>query len=91
MEAVLDMPVPGGVQDIQRLVGFVIYLSRYLPSLSDVLECQLTRPAVPWHWAHTQQEALDQVKRLASYNPKSELVIRFKARPSYSARMQAEH
>ena len=84
VEAVLNMPVPEDVQDIQRLVGFVNYLSRYLPSLSDVLEPlrQLTRPEVPWHWTHAQQEALDQVKRLvtaapvlAYYNPECELSI----------------
>ena len=84
VEAVLNMPVPEDVQDIQRFVGFVNYLSRYLPSLSDVLEPlrQLTRPEVPWHWTHAQQEALDQVKRLvtaapvlAYYNPECELSI----------------
>ena len=63
VEAVLNMPVLEDVQDIQRLVDFVNYLSRYLPSLSDVLEPlrQLTRSKVPWYWMHAQQEALDQV------------------------------
>ena len=71
VEAVLNMPVPEDVQDIQRLVGFVNYLSRYLPSLSHVLEPlrQLTRPEVPWHWTHAQQEAMDQVKHLVTAAP----------------------
>ncbi|XP_011664712.2 uncharacterized protein K02A2.6-like [Strongylocentrotus purpuratus] len=81
---VLKMPNPSDVQGVQRLVGFVNYLSRFLPSLSDTLEPirQLTRPDIAWEWSTEQANAMSNIKRMVSeapllayYNPKEELTI----------------
>ena len=45
VEAILKMPKPENVESVRRICGFVNYLSKFLPKLSDVLEPirQLTR------------------------------------------------
>ena len=35
---VLEMPKPTDVSGVRRLVGFVTYLSKFLPKLSDICE-----------------------------------------------------
>ena len=78
------MPTPTDAHGVQRLIGFVNYLSRFLPSLSDNLEPlrQLVKKDVPWHWTHAQQDALDNIKTMVTqapvltyYNPTDELTI----------------
>ena len=51
IEAVLDMPTPQNVEDAQRLNGFVTYLSKVLPKLTDVMEPirRLTRKDAEWN------------------------------------------
>ena len=82
--AIINMPTPTDVQSVQRLVGFVNYLSRFMPSLSDVLEPmrQLSRPDVAWHWDFPQQQAFAKIKQmitaapvLAYYDPSEPLAI----------------
>ena len=38
VKAVLNMPKPTNVKEVQRLVGFVNYLAKFLPQLSTVCE-----------------------------------------------------
>ena len=38
VETVLKMPKPENVEGVRRFSGFVNYLSKFLPKLSDVLE-----------------------------------------------------
>ena len=81
---VIDMPAPSDVQGVQRLVGFVNYLSKFLPSLSDILEPirQLMKPEIAWEWSSEQANALQRIKQMVSeapllayYDPKEELTI----------------
>ena len=84
VSAILEMPPPTDVQGVQRLGGFVNYLAKFLPSLSDVMEPirQLTKQDVAWHWSEHQQHAFDKVKDMVSqspllayYKPNEELTI----------------
>lgn len=45
VKAVVEMPRPKHDKDVQRLIGLVTYLSKYLPHLSDICEPQ-RRPTV---------------------------------------------
>lgn len=47
----LEMPKPTVVAGVQRLIGFVNYLSKLLPRLSDVCEPfrKLMAKDVEWH------------------------------------------
>ena len=71
IEAIKEMPSPTDVTGVQRLNGFVNYLAKFPPGLSDVMEPirQLTRKNVPWNWSNTQERALEKMKILVSEAP----------------------
>ena len=71
VKAVVEMPTPTDVAGVQRLVGFVNYLSRFLPSLSETLEPirNLVKQDVPWHWEFPQEEAMNKIKALITSDP----------------------
>ena len=84
VEAILELPTPLTVEEIQRLNGTVNYLARYLPKLSDVMEPirRLTHSDVEFEWGEKQDKAFNDVKRLvtespvlAYYDPRKELTI----------------
>ena len=45
VRAVLDMPKPTDVSRVRRIVGFITYLNKFLPKLSDICE-----PLMAMHW-----------------------------------------
>ena len=80
IEAIRDMPCPTDVAGVQRFNGFVNYLSKFLPGLSDVMKPirQLTKMDVPWNWSKTQDdafEAMSEAPVLWFYDPDKELSI----------------
>ena len=84
IEAVTKLQEPKDVHEVQRLVGFVNYLAKFMPRLSDVLEPirLLTRQDIEWHWDRPQASAFAEIKRLvtttpvlAYYEPQKELVV----------------
>ena len=83
-KAILEMPRPTNVEEVQRLNGFVNYLSKFLPKLADSMEPirRLTRKDVQWRWTQVEEKALQEVKKLVTeapvlsyYDPSSELTI----------------
>jgi hypothetical protein len=84
VKAVLEMRKPDNVEDVRRFCGFVNYLSKFLPRLSEKLEPirQLTCADVEWSWSAKHDAAFSAVKKmvteapvLAFYNPADELTI----------------
>ena len=84
LEAVKNMPKPEDVEGVRRFCGFVNYLAKFLPKLSDILEPirQLTRDAVPWIWTETHDSSFKKVQQmvteapvLAFFDPAKELLI----------------
>lgn len=71
VEAIKNMPAPGDIKAVRRLCGFVNYLARFLPNLSDVLEPirQLTRQDVEWQWNSTHDKAFQSIKQMISSAP----------------------
>ena len=71
VKAIEAMPPPTDIEGIQRLNGFVNYLAKFLPKLSETMEPirQLMRNDVPWNWAAAQQRAFEEVKKLATNAP----------------------
>ena len=65
------MPPPTDMEGVQRLNGFVNYLAKFLPKLSETMEPirQLMRNDVPWNWAAAQQQAFEDVKKLVTNAP----------------------
>jgi hypothetical protein len=83
-KAILQLEKPDSVESMCRLLGFVSYLARFLPKLSDVLEPlrHLTVKDVPWVWGAEHDRSFDEVKRLVTtapvlsyYDPDLPLVI----------------
>lgn len=78
-EAINKMPVPEDVPALQRFLGMVNYLGKYIPKLSEIAAPlrQLTRRDTAWCWLPQHQQAFHQLKScltsppvLAYYNVK---------------------
>ena len=91
LEAVKEMPKPQDVEGVRRLCGFVNYLAKFLPKLSEVLEPirQLTRDDVTWNWTPACDRAFEAVQKLvteapvlAFYDPAKQLTIQCDASQS---------
>ena len=71
VRAIDGMTRPTDVEGVQRTNGFVNYLSKFLPKLSDVTEPirHLTRKDVPWNWSELQENAFQEIKSLVKKAP----------------------
>lgn len=71
VRVVLDMPNPTDAEGVQRCVGFVNYLSRFMPHLSEVCEPlrRLLDKEVPWHWLPKHEAAMKEIKTLVRVVP----------------------
>ena len=61
VKAILKMPTPAHKQSLQRLLGMITYLGKFLPHLSDVTEPlrRLLDRDVEWHWDDAHEAALN--------------------------------
>lgn len=71
VRAVLDMPNPTDTKGVQRFVGFVNYLSKFMPRLSEVCEPlrRLLDKDVQWHWLPKHDTAMKEIKTLITAVP----------------------
>ena len=71
IQAILDMPKPTDLKGVRRFLGFVTYLSKFLPHLSEACEPlrRLTTKDTLWYWESQQEEAFATIKRLVTEQP----------------------
>ena len=71
VKAVNEMPNPTDVAGVRRFLGFVNFLSKFLPSLSDICEPlrQLTVKDTVWSWHEIHDRAVEKIKRLVTSEP----------------------
>ena len=71
VEALMNMPDPKNVAELQRLLGLVNFLGRYVPDLSSTLKpvTQLLVKDTAWSWEAPQRKALDKVKTVLTSAP----------------------
>ena len=71
VEAIEKMPEPGDAKAVQRLLGSVNYLAKFVPHLSDILEPlrRLMDKDTEWCWLHIHQEAFDRMKKALTSTP----------------------
>ena len=71
ISTVVDMPRPVNVKEVQRFTGFINYLSKFMPHLSDICEPlrRLTKKDIEWCWESQQEKAFQECKRLATIQP----------------------
>lgn len=84
IRAVLKMKRPENKKELQTFLGFITYLQKFLPNMSDVSAPlrQLLESKVEWHWEELQETSFQKLKQiptetpvLAFYDPKEELIL----------------
>jgi len=71
IKAIIAMPRPDNKTAVQRLMGCVTYLARFLPRLSQAAEPlrRLTDKDAHWEWLDHHEKALDEIKQLLTQAP----------------------
>ena len=71
VDAILKMEKPQDVTGVQRLIGPVKYLSKFLSNLSQICEPirRLTHKGVEWRWSTEQDEAFRKIKEAVTTAP----------------------
>ena len=73
VEAIQNMEKPANKTDLQRFLGMINYLARYVPDLSTrTLKMPLRKLVdqnVLWMWSNEQEQALNELKELVSSEP----------------------
>ena len=71
IKAIHEMLEPKNKEDMKRLLGFIQFLSRYLPKLStvDAPLRELEKSDVLFHWDYPQKESFKKIKQLVSQAP----------------------
>ncbi|XP_035700303.1 uncharacterized protein K02A2.6-like [Branchiostoma floridae] len=69
--AITKMPRPTDAQGVQRLIGFVTYLAKFLPKLSDICEPlrKLTVKDSEFVWLDAHEKILETLKKMVSTAP----------------------
>jgi len=64
--AIKEMAEPTSAQEVRRFLGMANYLSRFLPSLSQISELhrKLTEQEAAFHWGSNEEAAFKQIKNL---------------------------
>ena len=69
--AINEMKEPKNVEELQRFLGMVTYVAKFIPNYSQVSAPlrQLLEKDVAWHWTENQQKSFDTLKRLITQAP----------------------
>ena len=71
MEAIQEMPTPKNKQELQRFLGFVNYVGKFIPNLSQItlpLRNLLGKNS-HWSWNHEHDAAIETIKYIITTNP----------------------
>ena len=71
VKAIQKMPAPTDKAGVQRVLGMVQYLSKFLPNLADITKPlrDLAQKDVPWTWGPAQESAFEQMQAAVSSTP----------------------
>lgn len=88
VRAVKSMKAPTNVKELRTFLGFIQYLAKFIPNLSEVSAPlrELLVLNVAWFWEEPQEESFKKLKQLASqtpvlgfYNPQEEITLQVDA------------
>ena len=71
VEAIQKMDTPQDKEDLQRFLGMIMYLEKFIPNLSQTaapLKSLLAKEA-NWHWGPEQAESFNTLKKLITEAP----------------------
>ena len=71
VKAIVEMPPPTDVAGVQRLLGMVQYLHKFLPALADMTKPlrELTQKNTEWVWDQPQQDTFEALKQAVASTP----------------------
>ena len=71
IEAILNMPVPQCTKDLERFLGMINYLGKFIPQLSEITAPlrELLKQDVEWQWMKQHQDAIDKLKEMVTKSP----------------------
>ena len=71
VEAIEKMPAPKDAKAVQRLLGSVNYLAKFVPHLSNIMQPlrRLLNKNTEWCWLHTHQQAFDEMEKALMMTP----------------------
>ena len=84
VKAIMEMPKPTTLKDVQTFLGMVQYLSKFSPRSAEIAELlrDLTKKHAPYSWRPEHNQAFDNIKKeiiqahiLRYYDPKKETVL----------------
>ena len=66
-----QMKAPTNKKELQTFLGFVQYLAKFLPNMSDVsaLLRQLLHKEVEWHWENEEKKSFQTLKKMCTNAP----------------------
>ena len=71
VEAIIAMPTPANREDLQRFLGVVTYLSKFIPNMSQKSAPlrQLLQKDVEWSWVQVEEDTFTYLKASISSAP----------------------
>ena len=71
IQAIQDMPSPSSRKELERFLGMVNYLGKFIPNLSDVTAPlrDLLKQDIVWQWLPQHENALLNLKKLVTQAP----------------------
>lgn len=71
VRAILEIPEPRNRTELQRFMGTVNYLGKFIPNLSGMNQPlrQLLEKDTEWHWEEAQQKSFNELKRAITTAP----------------------
>ena len=71
VEAIIALPTPANREDLQRFLGVVTYLSKFIPNMSQKSAplCQLLQKDVEWSWGRVEEDTFTCLKTSISSAP----------------------
>ena len=71
IQAILEMPEPTDKAAVQRFLGMVNYVHKFIPRLSSIAEPlrKILCKDVLWHWEHEQMAAFKELKNTLANTP----------------------
>ena len=91
IQAIKEMPEPHDKAAVQRFLGMVNYVHKFIPNLSSIAEpLRITlKKNIAWHWGYEQRVAFNILKQaltnhpvLEHYNPRDKVTIQVDASKS---------
>ncbi|CAB4009767.1 Hypothetical predicted protein, partial [Paramuricea clavata] len=66
IEAIVNMPEPHDKKGVQRLLGMVNYVGKFVPNLSEITSPlrELLKNDVLWHWLERHASAFEKIKTI---------------------------